>query len=208
MGERHLLWIVNIWRQTESVCLSVYDRKPSSQHMLTSWTSSGTNRKHNLHISPPVDTWSHTCTHRISKSTSTACHITIKWTTHTKLLPRTRCEIPPPATPLMAPLISIVWLTGQVWPLDWFAKDVLLPTCLLPVPRPFIAPPFLLPRPSFPSPFVWLHTQGERTGSKCRLNTHVDKNTEYIEGARKRDVLQSQRSGVGGWRGGGVRLAV
>lgn len=96
MGERHLLWIVNIWRQTESVRLSVYDRKPSSQHMLTSWTSSGTNRKHNLHISPPVDTWSHTCTHSISKSTSTACHITIKWTTHTKLLPRTRCEIPPP----------------------------------------------------------------------------------------------------------------
>lgn len=66
MGERHLLWIVNIWRQTESVCLSFYDRKPSSQH--TCWRLELPLAQHNLHISPPVDTWLHTCTLRISKS--------------------------------------------------------------------------------------------------------------------------------------------
>ncbi len=169
-----------------------------------SWTSSGTNRKHNLHISLPVDTWSHTCTHRISKSTSTGCP------THHL---RVRTQTPPtdqvwnPA-PCHTPLFSIVWLTGQVLALDWFAKHGLLPTYLLNIPRLFCHPrPLCCPAPSFPSPSVWLHTQGERTGSECRLNPHGDKNTEYVEGARKRDVFQSQRSVsmVLPWRG---RLAV
>ncbi len=104
--------------------------------MLMSWTSSGTNRKHNLHISLPVDTWSHTCTHRISKSTSTGCP------THHL---RVRTQTPPtdqvwnPA-PCHTPLFSIVWLTGQVLALDWFAKHGLLPTYLLNIPRLFCHP--------------------------------------------------------------------
>ncbi len=150
--------------------------------------------------------WTHdhnTCTHRISKSTSNRLSNTSLTSAHTNsshgpgVKPR---PLPHPSiqhclidrTGIGSGLVCKAWSTSYLF-IEY--------TPPLLSPRPLCCPPL------FPISFSLITYTRREDRSECRLNPHGDKNTEYVEGARKRDVFQSQRSVlvVLPWRG---RLAV